>query len=103
MRSPNTVENLKTQSEVEINFVDVLSRKGVRIRGKAIVVDTDSEEFNALLPHFQPIWGDLCDAFNRIIKIPCESVKPLQSPAYEYGGNETELRALWKQKIEAME
>ena len=103
MRSPNTVENLKTQSEVEVNFVDVLTRRGVRIRGKAMVVRADSDEFSELLPRFQPLWGDLCDAFNMIIKIPCDSVKPLQSPAYEFGGTETELRAVWKQKIEAME
>ncbi len=102
MRSPNTIANLRSNPRAEVNFVDILSRKGVRIRGDAVLVEKNTEEFTALFPQFQKIWGDLCDAFNVIVKIPTTEIKPLQSPIYEFGGNEAELRTVWKGKIADM-
>ncbi len=102
MRSPNTIANIAHQAEVEVNFVDVLSRKGTRIRGKAEIVEKGSAGFEALLPQFTPLWGDLCELFNVIVKIPVDQVKPLQSPAYETGATEAELRNTWQTKIAEM-
>ena len=100
MRSPNTVRNLETNSELEINFVDILTRKGVRIRGQAEMLDKRSEAFETLYPRFVEIWGpELCAMFNRIVKIPIGSVKPLQSPIYELDGDAQTLKAMWQDKI----
>ena len=33
IRSPGTVENLRTRADIEANFVDVFQRKGCRVRG----------------------------------------------------------------------
>ncbi len=33
IRSPNTVQNILSNPNMEVNFVDVLSRKGFRARG----------------------------------------------------------------------
>lgn len=100
MRSPNTMKNLKSQPQVEVNFVNILTRKGVRIRGTTTVLTAGDSEFKSLLPQFSVIWGnELCSMFNAIVKIPVETVKPLQSPIYEIGGNEAELSAQWKDKI----
>lgn len=102
MRSPNTMANLAHQAEVEVSFVDVLSRKGVRIRGEARIVEPGSE-YDALTPKFHAIWGDeLLTMFNVIIVIPCAEVKPLQSPIFETGCEESDLRAQWKSKIAEM-
>jgi hypothetical protein len=40
--------------------------------------------------------------FNVIIVIPCAEVKPLQSPIFETGYEESDLRAQWKSKIAGM-
>jgi predicted pyridoxine 5'-phosphate oxidase superfamily flavin-nucleotide-binding protein len=102
MRSPNTMANLAHQSEVEVSFVDVLSRKGVRIRGEARIIEP-SAEYDALTPKFQSIWGDeLLTMFNVFIVISCAEVKPLQSPIFETGYQESDLRAQWKSKIAGM-
>ena len=102
MRSPNTVANIAHQTEVEVNFVDVLSRAGVRVRGEAQIVSPGAK-FDALAPKFRAIWGDdLLTMFNAIIVIPCTEVKPLQSPIYETGCAESDLRAQWKSKITGM-
>lgn len=102
MRSPNTMANLAHQAEVEVSFVDVLSRAGVRVRGEVRIVGAGAE-FDALAPHFHAIWGDeLLTMFNVIVVIPCVEVKPLQSPVYETGAVESDLRAQWKSKIAGM-
>lgn len=102
MRSPNTVANLAHQAEVEVNFVDQLSRAGVRVRGQARIVGRGAE-FDALSPQFLTNWGqDFLDMFNAIIVIPCTEVKPLRSPLYETGCVESDVRAQWKSKIAGM-
>lgn len=102
MRSPQTVANIAHQPEVEVSFVDMLSRSGVRFRGNARLV-RDGDEFDALMPLFHAHWDDgLCAMFNALVVIPVDRVKPLRSPAYETGATEAELRALWKSKIADM-
>ena len=103
MRSPNTMRNLRHNPELEVNFVDILTRRGIRIRGKAEILEKPSQEFTEMLPDFEAIWGsELCGIFNAIIRIPVASAKPLQSPIYEFDGNADDLKKLWKQKISEM-
>ena len=102
MRSPNTLANIAHQAEVEVNFIDVLSRAGLRIRGAAQVVERGAA-FDALLPAFRPHWDDdLLAMFNVIVTIACDELRPVRSPAYETGATEAELRTLWKSKIAEM-
>lgn len=102
MRSPQTVANIALQPEVEVNFVDILSRAGVRYRGRARIVEPGAE-FDALMPLFRANWDDgLCAMFNAIVVITVDEVRPLRSPAYESGTTEAEFRALWKSKIMEM-
>lgn len=103
MRSPNTVQNLRENPELEINFVDILTRRGVRVRGNATIAEHGTATFLKLYPSFEEIWGaELCDMFNAIVVIPVEIAKPLQSPIYELDGNPQDLKSLWKQKISEM-
>ena len=103
MRSPQTVANIAHQPEVEVSFVDILSRSGVRFRGRARIVDP-GEEFDALMPLFRAHWDDgLRAMFNAIVVIPVDVLKPLRSPAYETGAAEADLRKLWESKIAEME
>lgn len=101
MRSPQTIENLTYQAELEVSFVDTLSRNGVRIRGRARV--ETGPALDALMPLFRAHWDDdLLSMVNAAVVIPVEELKPLQSPVYEAGGEEGALRASWKEKIAGM-
>ncbi|MDE2790645.1 MAG: pyridoxamine 5'-phosphate oxidase family protein [Paracoccaceae bacterium] len=102
MRSPGTVANLETNPDVEINFVDVLSRRGVRIAGCGTILDRESDAYEELLPLFLALWPELEPLYNRIVRIHVREVRPLASPIYEAGGQEAELRAHWKRKIAAL-
>ena len=102
MRSPKTMANLAHTPQIEVNFVDILSRRGIRIRGTARVIPRDAAEYATLLPAFVAHWADLEPEFNAIVKIAVDGLAPLQSPAYELGTTEDEFRALWKAKIKDM-
>lgn len=99
MRSPSTARNIAARPEVEVNFVDVLSRRGVRLRGRALFIAKGAAEYDALLPAFTEHWADLEPMFNGIVVIAVTACRPLQSPAYESGAEESALRDHWAAKI----
>jgi len=43
IRSPGTVANIRTRPDVEVNFIDVLTRRAVRVKGRAEIVERESE------------------------------------------------------------
>jgi len=49
IRSPGTIRNLRTNSRIEINFVDPFVRKGYRFAGTAIVVERGTDTFDTLI------------------------------------------------------
>lgn len=102
IRSPQTLTNIQNNPELEINFVDQFTRKGVRIRGDAVLVRRDTDEFNEIIQNWTEIWGDLCDRINLIVKIHVSAVKPLSTPPYDDGATEEEFIELYKEKFGAM-
>ena len=92
IRSPNTLRNIATQPKVEVNFVDPIIRKGVRVKGEARFVAAGSGEFSTLEPAFREVWGELCDGFGGIVVVKVDKAAPLISPAYDHGASEEELR-----------
>jgi len=99
IRSPQTLTNLQTQPELEVNFVDHFTRKGVRIRGKAEILRRGSVAFEAIYPNWVELWGDLAMRINVIVKIPVDATKPLSTPPYDDGVTEDEFIAMYKQKF----
>ena len=95
MRSPNTVANIETTPNVEVNFVDIFSRKGFRFKGLASFIAKGTEDYETLLPAFETEWGTLSDLFNGIVVIKVVTALPLTSPAYDIGAEEAKLRRQW--------
>ena len=102
IRSPQTLTNLQTQPELEVNFVDQFTRKGARIRGKAELLRRGSDAFDAAYPNFTALWGDLAERINVIVRIPISEVKSLSTPPYDDGATEEEFIALYRQKFAEM-
>ena len=102
IRSPQTVANLTVNPELEVNFVDQFTRKGVRIRGRAEFLRPGSDPFAALFPQFEAIWGDLAKRINVIVRIPVDAAKPLSTPPYDDGATESEMIATYKTKFAEM-
>lgn len=102
IRSPQTLTNLTNNPELEVNFVDQFTRKGVRIRGQADFVRRGSKTFEGMISGWRDIWGDLADRINVIVKIPVDEAKPLTTPPYDDGATEEEMIAVYKQKFSEM-
>ena len=94
IRSPGTTGNLRADSRIEVSFVDPISRRGFRARGTAEIVEKGSDAFDVLRPRFDR-WGDLSNRIQRIVVISVTKALPLETPAYDDGATEEELRAAW--------
>ncbi|MEL7471414.1 MAG: pyridoxamine 5'-phosphate oxidase family protein [Pseudomonadota bacterium] len=104
IRSPNTMANLEHDARVEINMVDVFSRKGARFRGTAAFHATGSETADALGPRWTELFGtDLLKLSSGFVVIDVTSAKPLTTPAYDVGATEQALREDYLARFTAMQ
>ncbi len=99
IRSPGTMANLAHLPEAEVNFIDQWKRKGLRVRGPVTVVARGSLEFEALIPQWHAVWGDLADRTNAVVKVAVTDAKPMTTPPYDDGTTEEEMIALYKTKF----
>ncbi|MEL7280916.1 MAG: pyridoxamine 5'-phosphate oxidase family protein [Pseudomonadota bacterium] len=98
IRSPDTMKNLANQPMEEVNFIDQWLRKGVRIRGPVSVIDK-GRSFEALLPKWRDVWGDLADRINALVLITADEVRQVTTPPYDDGVTEEEMIAHYKDKF----
>jgi len=91
IRSPGTLANIAVRPEIEICFIDVLTRKALRVTGRARVVEKAAAPAN-LTQAFESGWGDYLDLITVFVEIAISDVEIILSPAYDAGHTETELR-----------
>ena len=100
IRSPGTVRNLRTNSRIEINFVDPFVRKGYRFSGTAIVVERGAGTFDALLGRYR---GALGARFRAIVVVTVTKALPLTSPVYDDGAAEPDVRRGWTTRFRTLQ
>ena len=91
IRSPATVENLRARPDVELNFIDVLTRRAVRLRGRAQVLEPSSEGAQRLLPAFKERWAEYVEHMHDLVSITVTHAEMILSPAYDFGHTADEL------------
>ena len=91
IRSPGTVANLKRNPAAEVNFVDPMSRKGYRFRGKLRLVAPDEEEYDRLHAMLAE-WVAGPEDIKAVVVLDIDAAPPLTSPAYDRGTTDEELR-----------
>lgn len=99
IRSPGTVSNLKKRPDTEVNFVDILTRRAVRIRGTAKIVPKDSKESQQLVPVFEKHWGPYVPMMKNFVVIKVSDANLVTSPAYDIGLTGDELRKTNLEKL----
>jgi uncharacterized pyridoxamine 5'-phosphate oxidase family protein len=92
--SPNTRKNIATNPYMEINVVDILSRRGYRFFGTASVV-TAGDVFNLAVKILKDE-GEFNYKVNAIVMIKVERAAPLISPGYLHVHDEWEMREIYK-------
>ena len=97
IRSPDTMKNLETNSNVEINVIDPLLRKGYLFQGQARIV-TDSRLYDEILNHFRE--KGVKSPINSIVLVDVSNVSEVTSPLYDMGATEEEIKSKWKKHFQ---
>jgi predicted pyridoxine 5'-phosphate oxidase superfamily flavin-nucleotide-binding protein len=99
LRSPGTVENLRSNPSVEINVVDQLVRTGYRFKGTG-TVHTEGDVFERGVQFYESRGTVKARARIRgIVIVTVERVLSVTSPAYDVGATEAELRELYLRRL----
>jgi general stress protein 26 len=102
IRSPGTVANIKQRPNVEVNFIDVLSRQAVRVAGRASIVEKDSAQGQKLMPLFQKSWAPYLDVMQAFVSISITQAELILSPAYDVGFDKAELTQVNLEKLKRL-
>lgn len=98
MDSPNTIRNLRTNPAIEINVVDVFSRRGYRFRGTAEILPPGTDDYRTIAEWVWEINGREYPV-HHVVRIEVDEAKPVLSPAYTFGkADEAELRTAYMPK-----
>lgn len=93
--SPQTVENIRQGSVVEVNVVDPFVRKGYRFKGPAVVHERGSDGYADGLARLRVAGSKLLDRVNAIVVIEVQRAAAVVSPAYDDGTlTEADVRAI---------
>lgn len=100
IRSPGTIANLRANPGVEVNVVDPFLRKGYRFKGIASVLDSGPlyEQAKA----FYQARGSVVSMIREIVLIRVDSAQPVDSPAYDLGMTEDQVRERWERHFESL-
>ena len=93
IRSPGTLANLRGNASVEVNVVDPLVRKGYRFKGVASIHDSGPVYDKAVA--FYRARG-VTNSIREIVVVRVDSANPVDSPAYDLGASEDEVRGRWE-------
>ncbi|MGB7184697.1 MAG: pyridoxamine 5'-phosphate oxidase family protein [Burkholderiaceae bacterium] len=98
IRSPLTLANIRRHPPVEVCFLDVLTRKAVRVRGSASIHKKDTPD-TAMAGAFNRIWGEYLDQMSHFVRIDISKAELIISPAYDNGASEAQLRQINLDKL----
>jgi len=100
IRSPGTLANLRRNPSVEVNVVDPFVRRGYRFKGVASVVESGALHDRALA--FYERRGSPVKAIREVVMVRVDSAQPIDSPAYDLGLTDDEVRARWERHFDSL-
>jgi predicted pyridoxine 5'-phosphate oxidase superfamily flavin-nucleotide-binding protein len=100
IRSPGTLANLRQNANVEVNVVDPFLRKGYRFKGVASVLESGGLYDEAIA--FYKERGSRVDAIREVVIVRVQRAQPIDSPAYDLGLTEDEVRGRWEGYFQAL-
>jgi len=93
IRSPDTVNNLKNNPNVEINVIDSLLRKGYLFQGTVRILN-DGQIYDEILEYYKN--HGIKSVIYEIILVNVSNVTVVTSPLYDMGISEQEIKLKWK-------
>ena len=98
LASPTTMANLRENPALELNVVDVYSRKGYRFKGTVRIVEKDEALFDEIREAFDTGTRGVHQVqlpARAYVLLKVERALPLISPAYTSGKTERATREEW--------
>jgi predicted pyridoxine 5'-phosphate oxidase superfamily flavin-nucleotide-binding protein len=93
VRSPGTLANLRRNPAVEVNVVDPFVRKGYRFKGTGSVLESGPVHDRIVDFYLERgVVSKICG----VVLIRVTSARAVDSPAYDRGESEAEVRARWE-------
>ena len=89
IRSPGTLANLRKRPAVEVCFIDVLTRRAVRVTGSGRIVAKSDPAMGAA---FEARWADYLAYMSCFVVIDVTRAEMILSPAYDIGHTADDLR-----------
>jgi hypothetical protein len=99
IRSPGTLANLRQNANVEVNVVDPFVRKGYRFKGVASILES-GPLYDTLLAFYRERGSR--SAIREIVMIRVQTAQPIDSPAYDLGFTEEEIRDRMEQHFQSL-
>src|SRR5215468_3908547 len=99
IRSPGTLANLRENPSVEVNVVDPIVRKGYRFKGLASILEA-GPLYDRVIAFYRE--RGVRNPIREVVMVRVERAQPVDSPAYDLGATETEVRARWERHWEAL-
>jgi len=93
IRSPQTMQNLKENSSIEINVVDPFQRSGYRFKGDGKII-IEGSEFDKILDYYAN--AGVKSKINSVVVVDVKSMSEVTSPSYDLGATKDELVSKWK-------
>lgn len=100
IRSPRTLENLRRNPNIDINVVDPFTRQGYRFKGVASILESGPEHERAI--DFYRARGSKVSAFKEVVLIEVKEAQFIDSPAYDFGMTESDIRDRWERHYEQL-
>jgi predicted pyridoxine 5'-phosphate oxidase superfamily flavin-nucleotide-binding protein len=100
IRSAGTLANLRQNPNVEVNVVDPFVRKGYRFKGLADILESGSLYEKAI--GFYKDRGSQVSMIREVVLIRVVTAHPVDSPAYDLGMTEDEVRDRWERHFASL-
>jgi predicted pyridoxine 5'-phosphate oxidase superfamily flavin-nucleotide-binding protein len=100
IRSPGTLANLRQNASVEINVVDPFCRRGYRFKGLASVLESGAL-YDAVIAFYKDR-GSTVSLIREVVLVRVQQAEPVDSPAYDLGLSEDEVRSRWERHFESL-
>jgi len=93
IRSPDTVNNLKNNPNVEINVIDPLLRRGYLFKGTTRILN-DGQMYDKILEFYKNL--GIKSIIHEIMLVTVSDVTVVTSPLYAMGISEQEIKLKWQ-------
>ena len=99
IRSPGTLANLRRNPGIEVNFVDPFVRKGYRFKGVGSILES-GRLYDEVIAFYRK--RGIANAIREVVMVRVQSAQAMDSPAYDLGATEAEVRGRWDRHWEAV-